>query len=68
MNPYPEKGDIWRDDDNEYIMFMTEPHYDGEQDVIIATILKLKTGKKQLRYFEVDEKTGTLYDWWERIG
>jgi len=68
MNPYPAKGDIWQDDDGETLLFLTEPSYNREDDQLFIHVLKMNTGDKIYRSFEIDQDSGTLFYWWRRIG
>ena len=69
MNPYPEKADIWRDDDGSTYLFLTQPRLDPDSgDAFIINVLNLNTGEKGYQYFHIDTETGTFFDWWQRIG
>ena len=69
MNPYPEKGDIWRDDDGVAYLLLTEPRLDPQsEDAFIIWVINMNTGERCYQYFNIDPETGTFYYWWERIG
>jgi hypothetical protein len=68
MSKLPEISDIWADDEGEYFLFLTEPQFLSVEDGLLATVLNLNSGIKRLRYFDIDPKTGTLYDWWYKVG
>lgn len=63
----PQLGDIWRDDCGQCVLFITDPIYISDDEGISAVVILLNNGKTQLRYFDVDADTGTLYDWWMRV-
>lgn len=63
---YPSIGDIWMDrDDEEHVMFLTEPTWGDEH--IWATVLILNTGVVHERTFEIDDETGGLNEWWIKV-
>lgn len=62
---FPEKGDIWCDDDGYFYLFLGEPSW--TEDTVNIKTLVLTTGEIKTTYYPVDPKTGTLCDWYWKV-
>jgi len=64
---FPQIGDIWRGENNDYFLVMSEPRYCNEEKDLSINVLWLDIGLVEQTYFSVDEKTGMLNEWWVKI-
>lgn len=62
---FPEKGDIWCDDDGTFYLFLAEPSW--TEDTVNIKTLVLNSGQIKTTYYPIDFKTGTLESWYWKV-
>lgn len=63
----PQVGDIWRGENEDYFLILSEPKYCNDEQDLSMTVMWFYNGSIDRAYFSVDEKTGTLNEWWIKI-
>lgn len=61
---YPDIGDIWVDDEGEYLLFLTNPYY--LEDYIYATVFSLNKDATHRRAFATS-LDGGLPPWYKKV-
>ena len=62
----PAKGDIWKDDEGQCYLYLTDPVW-NTGGFIGVTTLWLNAGLIEKSEFAFNPETLTLYEWWEKV-